>query len=247
MANEKQTLAHKDYAAGLKYKEIAEKHGVSINTVKSWKQRHGWTRKKGAHKTEKGAHKKAGAPVGSKNALGNRGGSAPARNQNASTHGLFAKFLPAETREIIETMQERSMADLIYDQIEIQFAAIIRAQQIMYVRDQEDMTKEVKKTEKSEGDNFSDEKEEWEIQFAWDKHATFLTAQSRAMGEFRSLVRQFDEMAHADDERRLRLEQMSLNVEKTKAEVDKANNNNDDSINIVISRASRSEVGDVDE
>jgi uncharacterized protein YjcR len=33
-------LAEKDYMAGLKYKEIAEKYGVSLNTVKSWKQRH---------------------------------------------------------------------------------------------------------------------------------------------------------------------------------------------------------------
>ena len=58
---EKREEAQRDYLAGMKYKDIAEKYDVSINTVKSWKQRDGWSRegaKKGAHKTEKGAHKK---------------------------------------------------------------------------------------------------------------------------------------------------------------------------------------------
>lgn len=58
---EKREEAKRDYLSGMKYKDIADKYGVSINTVKSWKQRDGWSRdgtKTGAHKTEKGAHKK---------------------------------------------------------------------------------------------------------------------------------------------------------------------------------------------
>lgn len=58
--------AEQDYMAGMKYKEIAEKYGTTINTVKSWKKRYGWSRGEGAHKIEKvctqkpkGAHKKA--------------------------------------------------------------------------------------------------------------------------------------------------------------------------------------------
>ena len=47
----KYELAEVDYIAGMKYKDIAEKYGVSINTVKSWKTRYKWTRKKKAHKT----------------------------------------------------------------------------------------------------------------------------------------------------------------------------------------------------
>lgn len=38
---------------GMKYKEIAEKYGTTINTVKSWKKRYGWNRKEGAPKKEK--------------------------------------------------------------------------------------------------------------------------------------------------------------------------------------------------
>ena len=42
---EQHEQAKRDYMLGMKYKDIAEKHGVTINTVKSWKKRHGWQRK----------------------------------------------------------------------------------------------------------------------------------------------------------------------------------------------------------
>lgn len=49
---DKHLEAEKDYISGMKYKDIAEKYGVSLNTVKSWKQRYDW--KKGVHtKSEK--------------------------------------------------------------------------------------------------------------------------------------------------------------------------------------------------
>ena len=45
--------AEKDYMNGMKYKDIASKYGVSLNTVKSWKTRYKWN-KKGMHtKSEK--------------------------------------------------------------------------------------------------------------------------------------------------------------------------------------------------
>lgn len=58
-------LAESDYVAGMKYKDIAAKYGVSINTVKSWKKRYAWSRNKktgciqrGCTQNKKGAHKK---------------------------------------------------------------------------------------------------------------------------------------------------------------------------------------------
>lgn len=39
-------LAELDYVAGMKYKELAAKYKVSINTVKSWKTRNDWSREK---------------------------------------------------------------------------------------------------------------------------------------------------------------------------------------------------------
>lgn len=66
-------LAYQDYKDGMKYKDIAEKYGVSINTVKSWKSRK-WnkldqekesatTPEKVAHKEKKVAHKPRAKPV----------------------------------------------------------------------------------------------------------------------------------------------------------------------------------------
>lgn len=55
-------LAYIDYLKGMKYKEIAEKYGVTINTVKSWKTRYKWTKddKKSVHtKPEKVCTQKA--------------------------------------------------------------------------------------------------------------------------------------------------------------------------------------------
>lgn len=40
--------------SGMKYKDIAEKYGTTINTVKSWKKRYAWNRKGGAPKRAKG-------------------------------------------------------------------------------------------------------------------------------------------------------------------------------------------------
>ena len=47
-----------DYVAGMKYKDIAAKYGVSINTVKSWKKRYAWSRNKKTGCIQKGVHTK---------------------------------------------------------------------------------------------------------------------------------------------------------------------------------------------
>ncbi|KJF47124.1 phage terminase small subunit [Bacillus altitudinis] len=219
----KHIQAEKDYVKGMKYKDLAEKYGVSINTIKSWKKRHGWERKKGAPK-RKSVHTKKGGQPGNVNALGNSGGAAPIRNQNAKTHGFYSKHMPAEAFEIMQDIQEFSPIDLLWEQIQIQFTAIVRAQKIMFVESKDEMIKELKKARYvfHEGDleEKETEEEEYEFQFAWDRQATFLNAQSRAMGELRSLIKQFDNIAHETDERRLKLEQMRLNIEKTKKAID---------------------------
>lgn len=60
-------LAETDYVSGMKYKDIAEKYGVTINTVKSWKKRYAWARKRVHTKTEKVCtQKQRGAPPAKK-------------------------------------------------------------------------------------------------------------------------------------------------------------------------------------
>jgi uncharacterized protein YjcR len=216
---EKYIHAEKDYVKGMKYKDIAKKYGVSLNTVKSWKKRYGWSREKGAHKEQSVHTKKRGAPKGNINAKGNKGGpGGPVGNKKAETHGFFSKYIPQATIEIMGMLEEKSPADLIWDQIMIQYAAIIRAQKIMFVESKDELIKELKKHKESD----TSEEREWEFQFAWDRQATFLNAQSRAMSELRSLIKQFNELAHEDDERRLKLEQIQNTVEKTKVETELA-------------------------
>ncbi|GIO34359.1 hypothetical protein J2TS6_55000 [Paenibacillus albilobatus] len=203
--------AEQDYMAGMKYKEIAEKYGVSLNTVKSWKQRHGWDRKKGAHKPKRAHTNKGGAPKGNKNAVGNRGGpGGPPGNDKAVTHGFFRKYLPAESLEIMEQLQTRSPLDIVWDNIMIQYTAIIRAQQIMYVRDRDDKT--VEKIEEKDGNVIG---ERWEVQQAWDKQANFLQAQSRAMTTLQGLIKQYDELLKTE----LATEEQKARIEVLKAKV----------------------------
>ncbi|MGE8004029.1 phage terminase small subunit [Lysinibacillus sp. NPDC093216] len=230
--------------------DLAEKHEIKLGTLKSRKSREKWSRdatKKDATKTVKVAtkEKQVGAPIGNENAKGNRGNPNPTpkfakRNSIAEKHGFFSKFLPEETREIMEAMNERSPADLIWDQIQIQYAAIIRAQRIMHVESKEEMIKEIKKekygyseVETTDEDGKTSSKYErtldeveYNFQFAWERQAQLLTAQSRAIGELRSSIRQFVEMADADDERRLKLKKMQLDVDKTTAEIAVINKSN---------------------
>jgi len=201
-------------------KDIAEELGVTANTIRKWKANDKWDEEfKGSAPIEKGSAPIRGAPKGNKNAVGNSGG-APARNQNAKTHGFYSKHMPAEAFEIMQDIQEFSPVDLLWEQIQIQFTAIVRAQKIMFVENKDEMIKELKKKKSVVSDSADIEEEEYEFQFAWDRHATFLNAQSRAMSELRGLIKQFDNIAHETDERRLKLEQMRLNIEKTKKAID---------------------------
>ncbi len=62
---EKYELAYDDYIAGMKYKEIAAKYEVTINTVKSWKSRY-WKDKKGCTQKKRVAHKKVATKIAEK-------------------------------------------------------------------------------------------------------------------------------------------------------------------------------------
>lgn len=231
---------YKEHNGDIPLKDIAAQLGKGEGTVRGWKNKDEWDKALNGtlQSNERNVPNKVGAPKGNDNAKGNRGNPNPTpkfpkRNSIAEKHGFFSKFLPEETLEIIEAMNERSPADLIWDQIQIQYAAIIRAQRIMHVESKDEMIKELKKAKyeyypRSKEDGGGVEKavteEEYNFQFAWERQAQLLTAQSRAIGELRSSIRQFVEMADQDDERRLKLEQMQLNINKTKAEISKLEN-----------------------
>ena len=96
--------------------------------------------------------------------------------------------------DLLGITAETSPLDLLWDQIQIAYVAIIRAQQINFVTDKDDKT--VEKIEDRSGSESWGEK--WEVQQAWDKQANFMKAQARAQSELRSMIKQYDEMLHKD-------------------------------------------------
>ncbi|HBH3648531.1 TPA: helix-turn-helix domain-containing protein [Clostridioides difficile] len=219
-----------DYLKGMKQKEIASKYDISLNTLKSWIKRYNWSKEK-----KKGAPiNKRGAPFSNKNSVGH---GAPKENKNAEKFGFFSKYLPEETQELIQEISIKDKFDILWEQITIQYAAIIRAQKIMYVKDKEEMIKELKKHESTE----NGEKIEYEFQFAWDRQASFLNAQSRAMSELRSLIKQYDEMIHKDWN--LATEEQRTRVEKLKCEVDNLSKDDigDDELKISVDYGDRND------
>lgn len=158
------------------------------------------------------AKTKRGGQPGNKNATG------PPGNKNAEKHGFFSKYLPEETFSIIQEIEKKGPLDILWENIQIAYAAIVRAQQIMYVKDHEDKT--IEKIEEKEGNVIG---EKWEVQQAWDKQATFLKAQARAQGELRSLIKQYDELLHsnyelATEEQKARIEQIRAKTERLSTE-----------------------------
>lgn len=203
--------AREMYQKGMKLIEIAKAFGLPEGTIRSWKNRQKWDCNVAKGKSNVAKRKRGGQP-GNHNATGG-----PPGNSKAEKHGLFRKYLPPETFSIIQEMPKDPL-DVLWDQIQIAYAAIIRAQQIMYVRDREDKTKE--KIEEKDGNVIG---ERWEVQQAWDKQANFLKSQARAQSELRSLIKQYDEMLHknwelATEEQRTRIAQMKAQTQKITGE-----------------------------
>lgn len=196
-----------------KPKEIAEELGISSSLVRKWKCIDRWDE-------IPDTPPKRGAPYRNKNAVGNKGGGAPLGNQNAYKHGLFAKWLPndQEALEIYEATREMSMLDLLYEEIRIAFTNFIRAQKIMFVRDSDDMTKEIKKEKSYSDDKSSSEEIEYEIQFAWDKQAKALTSQAAAMRALSTKIKQYEEMIRTLPPEEVK-EEHRLRIEKLKADI----------------------------
>ncbi len=208
--DERYDKAYKLFKSGLKLVEIASQLNLPEGTVRRWKSTHKWDTERSVKKSERSEKEKGGQP-GNKNAVGH---GAPEGNKNSERHGFFAKWLPPETAEIMQSIQHSDPLDLLWDNIQLQYTAIVRAQKLMYVKDQKDKT--IEKVGEGSG-NIDSEK--WEVQQAWDKHATFLKAQSRAMGELRSMIKQYDELLHNNWE--LATEEQKQRIKLVKAQTDR--------------------------
>lgn len=199
------------YLQGMKLVEIASQLNLPEGTVRRWKCTHKWDSERSDKKSERSKRKKGGQP-------GNHNATGPPGNKNAEKYGFFSKYLPDETREIFSAIDQADPLDLLWHQIQIAYAAIIRAQKIAYVKDQEDKT--IEKVEEKKGKIIG---ERWEVQQAWDKQNEFLKAQARAQGELRAMIKQYDEMLHKDwesasDEQKARIAQMKAQTARIQIE-----------------------------
>lgn len=193
-----------------KLKDIAAELEVSETQIRKWKNQDKWNSNVTNLNSNVTKRKHGGQP-GNKNAVGH---GAPPRNKNAEKFGFFSKYLPEETVSIIQEMPTDPL-DILWDQIQIAYAAIIRAQQIMYVRDAED------KTVEKVGSGESSTKRE--VQQAWDKQANFLSAQARAQKELGQLIHRYDELLHknwelATEEQKIRIDVLRAKIENAEDE-----------------------------
>ena len=95
--------------------------------------------------------------------------------------------------------------------------AIIRAQKIMYVRDQDDST--TTQVQEKNGDTVTEER--WEVQQAWDKQGNFLQAQARAQKTLEGMIARYEELLHknwelATEEQKARVAQIRAQTAKLK-------------------------------
>ena len=205
--NPKTDEAEKLFRKGLKLKDIASSLEVPEGTVRRWKNTYKWDNER----SEKKANvRNRGGQKGNRNAAGG-----PPGNNKAEKYGFFRKYLPEETVSIIEEMPKDPL-DVLWDQIQIAYAAIIRAQQIMYVKDREDKT--IERVEERDGNVYG---EKWEVQQAWDKQSNFLSAQARAQKTLESMINRYDAMLHknwdlATEEQRARIERIKADTERIK-------------------------------
>lgn len=202
-----------DSGKSMKLKDIAAEIEVSESQVRKWKNQDKWNGN--VTNQMKGNITKRGGQLGNKNAIGNSGGP-PEQNKNAEKYGFFSKYLPEETVSIIQEMPTDPL-DVLWDQIQIAYAAIIRAQKIMYVRDKDDKT--IERIEQKDGNVIG---ERWEVQQAWDKHGNFLSAQARAQKTLESMINRYEDLLHknwdmATEEQRARIEQIKANTERMRA------------------------------
>lgn len=209
------------YRQGLRLVDIAKKLEIPEGTVRRWKCTYKWDSDKSERsESKKSVRKRGGQP-------GNRNRAAPKGNKRAEKFGFFSRYLPEETLELVGLTADSSPLDLLWAQIQLAFAAIVRAQKIAYVKDQNDKT--IEKVEEKDGNVIG---ERWEVQEAWDKQANFMKAQARAMDSLRGLIKQYDDMLRATgdaatEEQRLRLELLRAKLGNGSGEVKKVTIIND--------------------
>lgn len=205
---------------------LAEQLEVPEKTIGGWKSKDKWngvlqskirsTLKEKSPQSKQRKEIKSGNP--------NPKHSFPKHNSVSRKHGLFSKYMHEEQVDIIDAMKDLSFADQLWLQIEIKFSAIIRMQKIMWVEDTDDHLK----VESGSGSSEFGDSVTYKVAFAYERFESYIRAQTRAMAEYRNMVKSYLELTDEFDERRMKLESMQLGIDKTRAEIDKLTSQDDD-------------------
>lgn len=195
---------YKDHNGRITSKEIAELLNEKIGNINNWRVQDKWSKRLG----------KIGAPYGNTNAIGNAGGGAPKGNYNRFTYGKYTDRIPFAIKNIMQELDIEDPLEKLWRSICLKEAQIIHMQDIMYVKDRDDHTKDIKKLTKGKQQGI-----EYEIQFAWDKEASMMNTLSKSMNTLAKMIKQYDEMLHANwdtatEEQKLRVEKLRIDIKK---------------------------------
>lgn len=215
---------YKDHRGEVSPKKISEILNENVNNIRNWKSNDKWDE-------QLREDTRPGAPKGNQNAKGSKGSPGNVHNYK---HGLYTsedrytkknlkRMLPTDVLNLMGELEEESPVDKLWRSILLQEARIIRMQKISHVKNKKDITKELKKI--SKGDTYT---EEYEVQFAWDKENSNMTALSRAMTAVTKMIETYDKMIHANWD--LVTEEQKLRIEVLKSKLGVKDDSNNKSI-----------------
>lgn len=144
-------------------KEIAQHLGVTVRTVFNWSKADSWDSMLALLK-ERGTTK-----------------------SNEATDSVL-ELLPKQTAQIMSVIEHSDAVDILWQNILLQYAAIIRAQQLMYVESENILSVEKRILQEN-----SASASEWENIMPWDRYKTFLDTQSKAMNVLTNMLNKFED------------------------------------------------------
>ena len=210
-------------------KDIAERLGKSASQIRKWKNLDKWdellkgnvTNEINSNVTNGQQFEKvdvSNAGAEKKGYRSNPKNQFTKRNEASVKHSFYRRWLPQDMMEIIEETKDFTLADRLWFQIETKFAALIQLHKIMFIESRNDTLGERQSWTKGKSSG-----ESFKIVYAFEQYAEYIKTEARLTAEWRNVVKQFLELSDEYDERRMKLEQMTLNIEKTKTDIERNN------------------------
>ena len=160
---EKAFCIYLNSGGGITKKEIAQRLGVTPRTIQKWSKDGAWDTMLSTLTANDDT---------------------PSELNASSVIGL----LPRQTAHIMSVIDGSSPVDILWQNILLQYTAIIRAQQLMYVDGGDILSLE--KRHIDNGENVADE---WENIMPWDRYKVFLESQSKAMNVLCNMLNKLED------------------------------------------------------